>query len=213
MNSRRYRTPRYISTVAEIVRPRGRRPGPSTTRDDLLAAARARFATHGYDGTRLRDVAADAGVDVALVHYHFRSKDGLFAAALEMPVSIPDVIAEVLGQGSVDDLGPRMLRRILALWDDGELRPALAALVRSEVVQLPGPVSLGEFIRSALIARIAETLDAEDAELRAALFGSQLFGLLMYRYVFQVEPAASQDTESLVELVGPNLQRYLTGDR
>src|SRR5688572_9382073 len=73
-------------------RPRGRRPGASDTRDTILAAARERFAAHGYDRTRIRDVAADAGVDAALVHYFFKSKDGLFAAAMELPFSPPDLL-------------------------------------------------------------------------------------------------------------------------
>ena len=96
----------YISTVAEIKR--GRRPGPSTTRDAILAAARERFSEHGYDRVRMRDVAADAGVDVALVTYHFGSKDGLFAAALEMPAPMAALMADVLEHGE-----HRRLRRAL----------------------------------------------------------------------------------------------------
>jgi AcrR family transcriptional regulator len=157
-------------------------------------------------------VAADAGVDVALVHYHFKSKEGLFAAALQMPVSVPERVAEVLSEGTVDDLAPRILRRILRMWDDDELRPALVALVRSELAHRSDRVALGEYIRSEVIERVAAALDAPDAQVRAALFGSQLFGLLMYRYVLEVEPVASLDTERLVALTGPNLQRCLTGE-
>ena len=101
---------------------RGRRPGPSKTREAILAAAREAFSAHGYDRTRMRDVAAAAGVDVALVNYHFKSKDGLFAAALEMPVSHPELLADVLDEGELEDFAARFLRRILEVWDD-ELTP------------------------------------------------------------------------------------------
>ena len=95
--------------MAEIKR--GRRPGPSTTRDAILSAARERFSEHGYDRVRMRDVAADAGVDVALVTYHFGSKDGLFGAALEMPSPMAALMADVLEHGGIDDFGERFLRR------------------------------------------------------------------------------------------------------
>ena len=150
--------------MAEIKR--GRRPGPSTTRDAILAAARERFAEHGYDRVRMRDVAADAGVDVALVTYHFGSKDGLFGAALEMPAPMA----------------------------------ALMAAVR-----------LREFVQAELLARIAERLDVPDADKRAALFGSQLIGIMLYRHVLHVEPVASMSREELVERAAPALQRHLTG--
>ena len=103
-------------------RPRGRRPGSSGTREAILAAARERFAAHGYDRTRIRDVAADAGVDAALVHYFFKSKDGLFVAAMELPFRPAEVIAPVLAEG-VDGLGERMARRMLTVWDEPNRPP------------------------------------------------------------------------------------------
>ena len=79
----------------------------------------------------MRDVAADAGVDVALVTYHFGSKDGLFGAALEMPAPMASLMADVLEHGGIDDFGERFLRRVLEVWDDERTGGALVALVRS----------------------------------------------------------------------------------
>ena len=110
-------------------RPRGRRPGPTDTREQILAAARSRFAAHGYDRTRIRDVADDAGVDAALVHYFFKTKDGLFVAAMELPFRPAEVIAPVLAEG-VDGLGERMVRRVLTVWDEPAHQAALLAIVR-----------------------------------------------------------------------------------
>lgn len=58
----------------------GRRPGEPKTRDEILDAAEKAFARHGYAATSLREIAADAGVNAALVQYYFESKEGLFAA-------------------------------------------------------------------------------------------------------------------------------------
>jgi AcrR family transcriptional regulator len=195
--------------VSEIRR--GRRPGPNTTRDAVLAAARERFAQHGYDRVRMRDVAADAGVDVALVTYHFGSKDGLFAAALEMPTPMAALMADVLEHGEVDDFGERFLRRVLEVWDDEETGGALVALVRSAMSHPPAAERLREFVQAELLARIAGRFDTPDADRRAALFGSQLIGLMLYRHVLRVEPVASMSRDELVERAAPALQRHLTG--
>ena len=199
--------------MSEIEKTRGRRPGRSTTREAVLTAARERFGAVGYDRTRLRDVAADAGVDVALVHYHFKSKDGLFAASLEMPVSLPDLMASVLAEGALDDFATRFLERILEVWDDERVTPALVALVRSAMTHEPSAVALRGFIRTELLDRIARRLDAPDADERSVLFGSQLLGLLLYRHVLKVEPLASMDAATVVASMAPGMQHYLTGPR
>jgi AcrR family transcriptional regulator len=190
---------------------RGRRPGPSTTREAILAAGRERFAEQGYERVGMRDVAADAGVDVALVTYHFGSKDGLFAAALEMPEPMAELMAEVLEDGTADDFAERFLRRVLELWDDERTGGALVALVRSAMSHPPAAERLRAFVQAELLARIADRLEAPDADKRAALFGSQLVGLLLYRHVLHVEPVASMAPEELVRRAAPALQRHLTG--
>ena len=195
--------------MAEIKR--GRRPGLSTTRDAIRAAARERFAEQGYDRVRMRDVAADAGVDVALVTYHFGSKDGLFAAALEMPTPMAALMADVLEQGGLEDFGERFLRRVLEVWDDERTGGALVALVRSAMSHPPAADALRAFVQAELLGRIAARLDGSDADKRAALFGSQLIGLLLYRHVLHVEPVASMPAAELVRRAGPALQRHLTG--
>jgi AcrR family transcriptional regulator len=188
-------------------RPRGRRPGSSGTREAILAAARGRFAEVGYERTRVRDVAADAGVDAALVHYFFKSKDGLFAATLELPFLPAEVIAPVLAEG-VDGLGERMARRMLTVWDEN--RPALLALVRSASSHPGAALALREFVLSEIVGRLSAALGGD--QLRATLVASQVVGLIGARYVAQVEPLASLDREELVALVAPTLQRYIDGD-
>jgi AcrR family transcriptional regulator len=185
-------------------RPRGRRPGGSDTREGILAAARERFGAHGYDRTRIRDVAADAGVDAALVHYFFKSKDGLFVAAMELPFRPAEVIAPVLAEG-VDGLGERLVRRMLTMWDEN--RPALLAIVHSASSHPGAALALREFVLSEIVGRLAATLDGD--QLKATLVASQIVGLIAVRYIARVEPLASMDREEIVPLVAPTLQRYI----
>ncbi len=190
---------------------RGPRAGGADTRQAVLDAARARFAAHGYDGTKLRDVAADAGVDVALVSYFFGSKDGLFVAAMSMRVNPAELVEELMRDG-VDGLGERLVRRYLQLWVDAGGRSPLVALVRSASSNEQAAALVRGFVERELLGRIAAAVDAPHPELRAALAGSQMVGLVMARYIVGVEPLAHCDPETLVAAVGPTLQRYLTGD-
>ena len=188
-------------------RPRGRRPGGSDTRDTILAAARARFATHGYDRTRMRDVAADAGVDPALVHYFFNTKDGLFVAAMQLPLRPAEVIGPLVAEG-IDGLGERLVRRLLGVWDEPSNQAALLAIVQGASGHPGAAAALREFIGAEIVGRVAAV--AGD-RLRATLVASQIMGLIAARYIARVEPLASLDADEVVPLVAPTLQRYLDG--
>ena len=190
---------------------RGPRAGGADTKGAVLDAARARFARHGYDGTRLRDVAADAGVDVALVSYFFGSKDGLFAAAMSFPLNPVELVEELMSDG-IDGLGERLVRRFLGLWDDDASASPMVALVRSAATNEQAAALVRGFVERELLGRMAAAIDAPHPELRAALAGSQVVGLVMARYVVRVEPLASAAPEVVAAAVGPTIQRYLTGD-
>jgi len=197
--------------VSTEVRKTGRRPGDARTREQILAAAIASFSASGYESTTIRGVATAAGVDPALVHYFFGSKDRLFAAAMEMPFSPADLVERVL-VGGVDGLGERMARGFLEVWGSPDSGPPLVALIRGAASHEESARLLREFIGREVLDKIARALGAPDAEVRATLCGSQLVGLGMLRYVLKVEPIASADPEEIVGWLGPTLQRYLTGD-
>jgi len=192
-----------------------RRRGPRTdvedTRAAVLEAARSRFAEYGYDGTKLRDVAADADVDVALVSYHFRNKEGLFAAAMELAVNPSELVAELIEDGT-DGLGERLLRRFMSVWESPHSRSPMLALVRSAASHEGSAALLRGFLERELLGRLARAIDAPQPELRAALAGSQVMGLVMARYVVRLGAIAQADPETLIAALGPTLQRYLTGD-
>jgi AcrR family transcriptional regulator len=192
-------------------RPRGPRADVADTRAALLRAAVALFAERGYDRTSLRDVAAAADLDVALVAYHFGGKDGLFAAAMELAVNPAELLEGVLEQG-VDGLGERLVRTLLGVWDDPARGGPFIAVVRSAAANERAAELLRGFVEREILGRIATSIGARDGALRAALAGSQVVGLVMARHVVRLEPLASAEPDALVAAVGPTLQRYLTGE-
>ncbi len=156
----------------------------------------------------MRAIAARAGVDAAMVKHWFGGKEGLFAAAVEVPID-PVVLVREVTDGDRADVGARLVRRFLTVWDATGGAP-LATLIRSVAAHETAARMLREFITRVVVARIAEAVAPDRPDLRATLAGSQLIGLGMARYVVRVEPIASTDREVLVAAVGPTLQRYLT---
>ncbi|HET7328318.1 MAG TPA: TetR family transcriptional regulator [Nocardioidaceae bacterium] len=189
---------------------RGRRRGGPDTRGAILEAARASFAGKGFTGTTIRGVAADAGVDSALVHHYFGSKDDLFLAALELPIDPRELVHKVFGEG-VDGAAERLLRIFFSVWDDPQLRQPLVALVRAGLAGDTTHSLLKDGILSLIFAPVAEALGEAESRRRAQLVASQMLGLIIARYVVKVEPLASMPPEELVAWMAPNIQRYLTG--
>ena len=191
-------------------RGRGRRPGGPDTRGQILTAARRSFADKGFAGTTIRGVAGDAGVDPALVHHYFGAKDDLFLAALEIPVDPRTLVPAVFDEG-VEVAGERLLRLFLSVWDDPHTRLPLVALVRSSLVQ-EGPESLlQQGMLRMVLAPLRAVLPPDEADRRVQLVISQLAGLVVTRYLLELEPLASMPAEDLVTAVAPTLQRYLDG--
>jgi AcrR family transcriptional regulator len=189
----------------------GRRPGASGTREAILDAARRAFAELGYQRATIRGVADLAGVDPALVHHYFGTKQALFVAAVQLPVNPVEHLMAVLAEDP-SQAGRRMVETFLAVWDHAASQSPLLALVRSAVGDEHAAAMLREFITEEVLGQIARRLGSPDARLRATLAGSQIIGLAMARYIVKVEPLASAPPEQVAAAVGPTLQRYLTGD-
>lgn len=189
----------------------GRPTGSSDTRDRILANARELFARNGIDKTSIRAIAAAAGVDSALVHHYFGTKQQLFAAAIRMPID-PTVIIDRMRQTPVDELGHTLPAMLVALWDS-EMGAALVATMRS--ILGGADVSLiRTFIEDIITAEIAPRVDNPpgSGQLRVQFVASQMLGVAVARYIVGVEPFASLPPEQIAAVLGPTLQRYLTGD-
>ncbi|MDQ6751988.1 MAG: TetR family transcriptional regulator [Actinomycetota bacterium] len=189
---------------------RGRRSGTEGTRELILASARKVFSEQGYDAASLRQIARDAGVDAAMVHHYFQNKDGLFAACVELPADPRAVLADVVVV-PVAERGAAILRALLTLWDS-PVQPALLALLRGAVSSRTQAALLREVMSKRIVgAALVDLPDDDGRRLRGSLLASQLIGLVLSRYILQLEPLASASHEEIVALVGPTLQRYLTG--
>ena len=190
-------------------RRRGRRPGGADTRELLLDAARVVFAERGYDGATVRLIAERAGVDAAMVNHWFGGKDALFTASLHIPIDPATMLAEVV-PGDPEHLAERVLARFLQMWDASGAAQ-FSALIQSIATNDTAAQILREFISRVLVAKIFAKIAPDQPDLRAELFGSQLIGLAVARYVLKVEPLASAEHPTLIAAVAPNMQRYLTG--
>lgn len=189
---------------------RGRRPGNPETRALILSAARSSFAACGFGGTTIRAVATDAGVDPALVHHYFGTKDELFLAALDVPVDPRDLIAPIVAAGP-DGAGVRLLETLLAVWDDPSMQLRLLALARSGL-EPEGEKLLSEGFIPVVVGPVLAQLCVDRPEERVPLVASQVLGLIVTRYLLRLEPLASEPAALVAARVGPTLQRYLTGD-
>ncbi|MBF6475915.1 MULTISPECIES: TetR/AcrR family transcriptional regulator [Nocardia] len=190
----------------------GRRPGQSGAREAILAAARARFADVGFDKTSVRAVATDAGVDPALVHHYFGTKQQLFAAVVELPVD-PEVTLRIIEAAPLDELGETIIRAVVGVWDS-PAGPGVVALVRSILAGTDDPALARTFVLEVVLERVRLRIATpeDDGRVRVGLVASQMMGVLVGRKIIGVEPLASMPAGALAAAVGPTLQRYLTGD-
>ncbi|MEV1287602.1 TetR family transcriptional regulator [Micromonospora sp. NPDC049679] len=195
-----------------MARRTGRRPGNPDTREAILAAAREAFAERGFDAASIRAIAAGAGVDPALVHHYFGTKDQLFLAAMNSPIDPQQLIPQVWA-GDRDQLGERLVRVFLGIWDS-PAGAAAVALLRSAVSNEWTARLMREFVLTQVLRQVVKAagIEPEEARIRVPLVGSQLVGLAMVRYIIKIEPFASTPTEALVAAVGPTVQRYLTDE-
>lgn len=186
----------------------GRRPGTSDTRDQILAVARRRFATRGYDATSLRGIATDAKVDPALLIHYFDTKEGLFTAATGLPTGLSEVFAGQQGQ-TLRDFAESLVRSYLRFVDSDQSRNAILALVRSAVSNEKAAAMLREFLAAELLPVIASRTGHENAPLRAGLVAAQLMGVAMLRHVVRLDPVARATPDEIVALVAPVIEHYL----
>lgn len=188
----------------------GRRPGDADTRGAILAAARSAFAAHGYHSATIRGIAGEAGVDPALVHHYFGTKEDLFGAAISLPLR-PAEAAELALAGGMEAVGLNLTRLFFSIWENPASRDSLLALLRGAFTTEQAAQSLREFFQSSLMERIADQIQSSDAGLRVALVAAHLVGIAVLRYVVRFEALRRVSVDELVEAVAPRVQSYLTG--
>ncbi|WP_033286099.1 TetR/AcrR family transcriptional regulator [Streptomyces sp. NRRL F-525] len=192
---------------------RGRPPRTESadTRDRILAAAREEFSERGYEKTSVRGIAKAAGVDSALVHHYFGTKEQVFEAAIAVALAPAQNAPDAVVEGPLDGVGERLTRFIFGIWENPATRTPLLAVVRSAVNNEAAAAVFRRLVVSQVLGRVAARLDLPDGELRAELAAAQLVGTAMLRYVIKVEPLASVDVERIIARVAPVVQGHLTG--
>jgi AcrR family transcriptional regulator len=175
-----------------------------------VQAARESFADKGFAATSIRAVARQAGVDAALVHHYFDSKDELFIEAMAIPVDPRRIAAQII-DGPRDEIGRRIATVFLGVWESPDGQQRMKALFRSVVTSDEVARMMREGITQMIIQPVSRVLDVPDAQLRVGLVATQLVGVAIVRYLVGLEPVASLDIETLIDRLAPVLQLHLTG--
>jgi AcrR family transcriptional regulator len=201
-----------MPSPAKTTKRRGRRQGEPVSRDAVLAAAKHRFATEGYEKTTLRAIAQDAHVDPSMVLYLFGSKEALFRESLRLILD-PDVLVAALTGDEDPDIGTRMVRTYLRIWETPDSAASMRAMLQSATSNSDAHDAFRGFVQSYVLTAVSEALGSgEDAPLRAMLAASQLVGTAMLRYIIEVPPLATLPADDVVRLIAPTVTRYLTAD-
>ena len=185
----------------------GRRPGATDTREQIAAAAQSLFAELGYERTTFRRIAADAGVDPALVVHFYGSKEDLFRKVMELPEAISDALVRV-AEVPDEEKGRRFAELIVAALENPATRPVVLGRIRSASSHPEAAALVRETVTRDL-SRLTSAITDDRPETRAVLIGAQVVGLALARYIVRVEPLASLPASEVVDLIAPTFQRYL----
>jgi AcrR family transcriptional regulator len=179
------------------------RPAGRATRAAIEAAARTLFAERGFEAASVRAIAAEAGVDPALVIRHFGSKEALFLRTVDTSLGLGPVV-----EGPLESVG----RRLVAFFVD----PARTG-VRRRYVALAQAAHLPQ-VRDEMVRHTAETyiaplaprLEGEDRELRVALVVAQISGLMTLLFQQEEPTVSAASADDLVRIYGDAIQQLLT---
>lgn len=171
------------------------------TKGRILAAAKERFATTGYQAATIRAIAADAGIDPSMVMRYFGNKDQLFAAAAEFDLKFPDFTA--MDRSAV---GPALVSHFLDRWEGDE---ALIVLLRSSATNDEAAQRMRQIFVTQLHPVVAALAPAGESGWRAGLIATQIMGLALCRFVLRLPPVAGMSRDDVVTWLGPTIQRYL----
>lgn len=186
----------------------GRRTGSPDTRSEILDAAKRVFGKVGYDRATIRGIATEAGVDPSLIYHYFGTKDGLFAASIDIPIPAAEALRSVFAADR-EDLGRRLAETFFFVWEQEAARASLLGILRSAMGgEHQAADAFRQFLTTSVLEQISPLIGGENPRLRALLMASQLVGVAMTRYVMRLEPIASVPVEDIVELVAPRIQSY-----
>jgi AcrR family transcriptional regulator len=191
-------------------RPRGRRPGRTDTRSEILAAALTMFSEVGYEKVSLRAIARSANVDPALVHHYFHSKPELFAeAVLSLPLGDPSVVVNALLAAPREEVGRHAIESLLDIMELPQARERFSAMLRAAVSESGAQRPLSELLSKEIYSKVAEGLGHSNAKQRGDLAVSLILGLIMAKDILQLPSIGRLSRTQLIRAMSPPMQFYL----
>ena len=177
-----------------LVRPAPRRRDAEATRAAILKAAKKQFARVGYDCT-LRDIAGEAGADVALVKRYFGGKEALFVEALKDSFRAN----EQLDWDRTAFAGEMAVMLAGTPHADEARTQRFQFLLRAATSPSTAPL-LNLAVQERYLAPIADWLGGEDAQPRARVLAAVVIGFLVERLI-RGEALEGREREVFVERV------------
>jgi AcrR family transcriptional regulator len=187
-------------------RTRGKTPKSQRTQAAILKAAQELFAEQGYERTTVRDIAARASIDPAMVMRYFGSKEGLFARATAFDLRLPDLTGV-----PTDDIGTTLVAHFLDVWEGSTSNSSLISLLRAAASSDDAANAIRTIFGGQVVPMLMRAVPPEELLARAGLVATQIMGLAVTRYILKVPPVVAMDRAQLVRLLGPTMQRYVVG--
>ena len=187
------------------------RPTKSTaksarTRAAILKAAQELFAAQGYERTTVRDIAARAAIDPAMVMRYFGSKEALFARVTAFDLRLPDLTAVARAR-----IGATLVAHFLDVWEGPRSTGSLTSLLRAAASNEDAAATIRTIFGGQVVPMLLQVVPPAELPARAALVATQILGLAFARYVIKVPPLVALSRAELIRLVGPTMQRYVVG--
>jgi AcrR family transcriptional regulator len=150
-------------------------------------------------------------VDARLVTHYFGTKQELFMQSVRLPID-PDAFIAGVFDGPPEQLAERVAWGLVRTLDDPGTRRAALAVVRAAASEPEAAEVMRSVLAERVLTPLARSIQADHAELRATMVGTQFVGLAMARYVVGIEPLASASPEEVVRALTPVIDHYLRGD-
>jgi AcrR family transcriptional regulator len=178
------------------------------TRAAILRATRRMLSMRGYEATTIRAVAAEAGIDPSMVMRYYGNKEGLFAAAIDLDLHLPD--PNTVERSRVGNI---LAGHVISRWEGDLSDEFITLLLRSASTNAAAAEQLQRVFTNQIL-RFVRGVAGDDSETqrRAAMLSSQVLGLAYSRYIVNLPAMVEMDADTVVAILGPVLQHYLTGE-
>jgi AcrR family transcriptional regulator len=174
------------------------------TKAAILEAAQQMFAAQGYERATIREIAARAAIDPAMVIRYFGSKEGLFARATAFDLNLPN-----LAGVAKPEIGTTLVAHFLEVWEGSLSNGRLVSLLRAAASNEDAANAVRAIFGGQVVPMLARVVPPAELPLRAGLVATQIMGLAITRYILKVPPVVAMDRAQIVRLLGPVMQRYV----